>query len=740
MDTFMNYSPRQKRKLKFDAIPSKNIPDVIMKISPVEHRKKCKVQNDEDLNLSWDSKSTSTMTTMNCTSTNHDNTPKQFYAVENVINNRKPISRCLFNDMDESISSINGLDSSLNRCVKIHSMLLPFFTKTQINYFINPKNKIIKWELEDITKAIILKIISTKAYNYLRDTLHYALPGLSTLRKWSSNFSIENGVLDGVMAIMEKKVNFTIQSTSMDEKDKITALSIDKVYIAHDICFDKVNEKVIGPHKTVQVIMARVTSDMGTGDVGLWKSMAISHDNPSFSHSITGRAVHVFEDVPHLIKLLRNHFIDHGFLLDKSKLSKSVIESLMTLSRSGDLKLTFKLTDLYLHAKGYQRQKCAEIILLVNNWFDLLNSQQPYGDNSNAYGLEIDEQNKLLDEMDNFIKTMLVHSKKSFMPFQKGILLTYVITRRLNQDILENFFSFMKGIGGFDTYPNPLDFKYRLRSYILGKHSAVVLTSNQNTEENKEAECLLNACDMTEESNKFLDKESVFVGNVYNEAEIYFTHDNKIETKLALRGTSDAGPLTLDEPIHNDGTFRALMRMRMNFGDKMMTDRIENGAIKAMYISPTIQNNLITIIGKIIIKILIQMSFCVRYVDEDPEHQFILREGFLKFVSVENTTSKNIANVILETIKCLGIDSKYMVGQGYDGAASMSGNFNGVQAIIRKLKRDIETSSKALQLGKTIITSDFVISVVTASILFTQTLPLCKNLQFVNCDLTEAIR
>jgi len=64
----------------------------------------------------------------------------------------------------------------------------------------------------------------------------------------------------------------------------------------------------------------------------------------------------------------------------------------------------------------------------------------------------------------------------------------------------------------------------------LGKHSTVVLTSNQNTEENKEAECLLNACDMTEESNKLLDKDSVFVGDVFNEVEIYFTPDNKIET------------------------------------------------------------------------------------------------------------------------------------------------------------------------------------------------------------------
>jgi len=32
IDTFMNYSPRQKRKLKLDAIPSKNIPDVTIKV------------------------------------------------------------------------------------------------------------------------------------------------------------------------------------------------------------------------------------------------------------------------------------------------------------------------------------------------------------------------------------------------------------------------------------------------------------------------------------------------------------------------------------------------------------------------------------------------------------------------------------------------------------------------------------------------------------------------------------
>lgn len=68
----------------------------------------------------------------------------------------------------------------------------------------------------------------------------------------------------------------------------------------------------------------------------------------------------------------------------------------------------------------------------------------------------------------------------------------------------------------------------------MGKHSAVVLTSNQNTEENNEAECLLNTCDMAEESNKL----SVFVGDVFKEADI-FTLYNKIEPSTITLNTDN---------------------------------------------------------------------------------------------------------------------------------------------------------------------------------------------------------
>lgn len=79
------------------------------------------------------------------------------------------------------------------------------------------------------------------------------------------------------------------------------------------------------------------------------------------------------------------------------------------------------------------------------------------GDNSMAYGMNIVEQNSLLDRMDTFILSMRVHGKQSLMQFQKGILMTnlslrrllndlqqnykgqYIITRRVNQDVLENF-------------------------------------------------------------------------------------------------------------------------------------------------------------------------------------------------------------------------------------------------------------------------------------------------------------
>lgn len=63
---------------------------------------------------------------------------------------------------------------------------------------------------------------------------------------------------------------------------------------------------------------------------------------------------------------------------------------------------------------------------------------------------------------------------------------------------------------------------------------------------------------------------------------------------------------------------------------------------------------------------------------------FVIREDFLTFVTVKSTTGASLAQTILESLNNMQIDCNYLVGQGYDGAACMNGNFNGVQAIIRE--------------------------------------------------------
>ncbi|KAK4873347.1 hypothetical protein RN001_015376 [Aquatica leii] len=177
--------------------------------------------------------------------------------------------------------------------------------------------------------------------------------------------------------------------------------------------------------------------------------------------------------------------------------------------------------------------------------------------------------------------------------------------------------------------------------------------------------------------------------------------------ELALRGTNDSGPVSVtdEEPVTNDGNFRAILRMRMKCGDTKLLKHCENIALNATYMSAKVQNDLISIRGEIIQKEIVkclneakvfsvlvdetsdisgheQLSLCVRYTKK-VETCYVVKD-FLGFVKVDNTTAQPLADTIIASLKNLDIDCNNMVGQGYDGAAVMKGAFNGVQAIIRK--------------------------------------------------------
>ncbi|XP_025192721.1 uncharacterized protein LOC112592782 [Melanaphis sacchari] len=150
--------------------------------------------------------------------------------------------------------------------------------------------------------------------------------------------------------------------------------------------------------------------------------------------------------------------------------------------------------------------------------------------------------------------------------------------------------------------------------------------------------------------------------------------------ELSYRGHKDYGRLNLNEPEHNDGNFRALLRFRARCGDGILKSHILKSGAKQMYTSLLIQNEIITLIGLTIQNYIIdKFSLCLRYVDDEQNE---IREDFIKFVSVTDVSGKGLADTIKKKLLSFGIDLKNLRGQGYDGAAAMSGAFNGVLALL----------------------------------------------------------
>ncbi|XP_046811334.1 uncharacterized protein LOC124420920 [Lucilia cuprina] len=108
--------------------------------------------------------------------------------------------------------------------------------------------------------------------------------------------------------------------------------------------------------------------------------------------------------------------------------------------------------------------------------------------NKQPYGLALDSQNEVLTEMNQIMSIPIIPGRKCLEPFQKGILMTnnalimlheyvkkydmkYIVTSRLNQDVLEHFFGAIRSKGGLNDHSSPRDFKFRLRKYILAKNT-----------------------------------------------------------------------------------------------------------------------------------------------------------------------------------------------------------------------------------------------------------------------------
>jgi hypothetical protein len=260
--------------------------------------------------------------------------------------------------------------------------------------------------------------------------------------------------------------------------------------------------------------------DCGGGNMGLWRDLEITFDKPWFVNSQTGTNIYFFADAPHMLKLLRNWLIDTGFKLeDGTIINQQPLVELIKLV-DNEVSVCFKPTEAHITCEKSQRQNVklaaqllshttatalkhydlnvenqlavntGDFIELVNAWFDLMNTYRPevpFFPSKSGYGLHLESQNQILDKMYNTVKTMRRIGKRSLQIFQKGILtsisslkclrkdmnerygLSYILTHKVNQDSLENFFSQIRTCGGLDDHPTPLNALYRIRLIILAR-------------------------------------------------------------------------------------------------------------------------------------------------------------------------------------------------------------------------------------------------------------------------------
>lgn len=211
--------------------------------------------------------------------------------------------------------------------------------------------------------------------------------------------------------------------------------------------------------------------------------------------------------------------METGIIFNNSIVSAQTVAQVLKCSKS-DLSITHDVTEenlilkrgtkqkvkyaakLFSHSMARAMRRCysmgveiynainsSELFELINDWFDVSNSKLSTANSiptKQPYGKNLAVQDDVLNKMTELMNQVIIPGKKSLVPFQKGIIVSnkslhgllqhlnnkysieYILTSRLNQDIIENFFSAMRGRGGFDDHPTPIQFRYRLRKYLLG--------------------------------------------------------------------------------------------------------------------------------------------------------------------------------------------------------------------------------------------------------------------------------
>jgi hypothetical protein len=267
---------------------------------------------------------------------------------------------------------------------------------------------------------------------------------------------------------------------------------------------------VIDKLHSIGLVVAVVISDQGSNFLQLTRLLGVSTERPYFEH-LNRKHFYMF-DPPHLLKSIRNNLQNYTFTFDGSKTAQwTDIEEFFKLDDQQRFKLAPKLTKKHIdlpaftkmkvkfaaqvlsrtvaagletHAKlkGYSCSDTAEFLIAFDDLFDALNSSHRSCIKEFKCAMQANSGHLLLFEQRlKWLANLSVTDKSgknvtNIIKCIKGWQLTlsaalhmwpilqadyqfeFLLTRRLNQDPLEIFFSVIRQRGGNCENPTPLTF------------------------------------------------------------------------------------------------------------------------------------------------------------------------------------------------------------------------------------------------------------------------------------------
>ena len=245
-----------------------------------------------------------------------------------------------------------------------------------------------------------------------------------------------------------------------------------------------------------------VIGDVGSSNSSMvFSKLGVTENEPFFYHE--NRKIYFMFDPPHLLKCTRNNLHNHDFVVNLDIISWKYFRQLYYKDSRLNVRAAPKLTDSHIGLPPFSKMKVqlaaqvfsrsvyaamltyvetnqlpiesiptADFVKKINDLFDCFNSTSVFHPNKYKRALNDDTvHKKYLNEMVNFIRSWNIGNISNQMfKFNKGWIVSinsllmlwddlkaegfkFILTRRLNQDPLENYFGKIRMGGGCNTDP-----------------------------------------------------------------------------------------------------------------------------------------------------------------------------------------------------------------------------------------------------------------------------------------------